>query len=404
MTNRVVITGIGPVSSIGTGKDIFFRNLLDLKLNISEIFSEFKGYKYKSRFVSPMPEFSLEDMNIPSSIYKILQDEDKLTLKSAKLALDDAHIDLKEISECSIILGTGFSGLQRAFESYLVHIGVDEKRFHRMIIPQTMPNSVAAWLSIIFKIKGSSFTINASCASGTIAIGEAYLKIKNGNDKIIITGGVECLKDKHGAIRRGFDVLDTLTKDENGVPYPFSKNRSGFLFNEGAACILILENLDNAIIRKADIYAEITDYKSNSDSFNIVQIEPSGESIKNLLISIINKKKIDYINTHGTGTIPNDEVESRIIREIFGNKNNQPFLNSSKGILGHTLGASGAFETAITALSIKESKLHPNNIPEPMENLNLIPEKTESIIHNAITTSYGFGGHNAALFLKRIEL
>lgn len=420
MQNRVVITGIGAVTSIGIGKKEFWTNILAHKRNIKEIPPRFErgGYKFKSRFHSPFPEFVLAAHGINTPYENIMQEEDKAAILSAKLALTDAGFNVQsagrtfkvdEISDSSVILGTGFSGLQNAFTSYLAHVFGDNKvlkeldnniRYHRMVIPMTMPSSISAWISIIYGLKGSSHTINASCASGTIAIGEAFKRVRNGEDKVVITGGFECMKEEYGGIMRGFDILDTLTKAEDGVPLPFSKKRSGFLCSDGAGCVLILEELEHAKKRGANIYAEIEDFRSNSDACNILQIDSSGAQIIKLLKELKGTKNIDYLNSHGTGTQLNDEVESMVIQKVFGDSAAQPYINSTKGIVGHTIGASGALEAAVTALSIKESKIHGNNIPDPMPNLNLVHKTMDLEVNYAISTSYGFGGHNSGLLFR----
>jgi 3-oxoacyl-[acyl-carrier-protein] synthase II len=213
-----------------------------------------------------------------------------------------------------------------------------------------MPNSPAAWVSICFGIHGQSHTINASCASGTCAVGEAFRRIRDGYDHTVLCGGVENLKESSGAIMRGFDMLGALTKSPDGIPRPFSKNRSGFLFSEGGACMLVLESLEHARARNAPIYAEILDYQACSDAANIVQIEKTGTRITLMLREICRTRRIDYLNAHGTGTETNDAVEEAVIQTIFGDANTQPLVNSTKGILGHTFGTSGALEAAVTAI------------------------------------------------------
>lgn len=424
MSKRVVITGIGPVTSTGIGKESFFANILKHEMCVKRIPADFEtNYEFKSKYYTPLPEFSFADYELPAHYEKVMQDEDRIAALAAKLALEDAGFKIIKdgktnkvdgLSECSVILGTGFSGLETAFHSYLVHIIKDEKiindlikkriRFNRMIIPMMMPNSVSAWVSILFKLKGSCFTVNASCASGAYAVGESFKRIKDGYDKLVLAGGVECLKENTGAVMRGFDMLGALTKSADGAPVPFSKKRSGFLFSEGAGCILVLEELNHALKRKADIYAEIIDYQSNSDGFNIVQIENSGSQIIKLLKKLKGNRKIDYLNSHGTGTLPNDEIEAKAIKEVFGSKQSQPLINATKGILGHSIGASGALEAAVTALSIKKSIIHGNQIPDPIEGVNLVSQTIEKPVTYAVSTSYGFGGHNGGILFKRYNL
>lgn len=419
---RVVITGIGPVTSIGTGKDVFFEGILKSRTCIKAIPENFEiGYRFKSRYYSPLPETDLEGYGFPHYYTKVTQGEDKLALIASVLALKDAGFSVDkhensfivpELSSCGVIVGIGISSLEMGFHSYLAHIIKDKNeipkaldavkiRYNRMVVPMIMPNSVASWISITYGLKGTSYTVNAACASGIFAVGNAYQRIKYGPEDVMLTGGVESLSDSFGEIMRGFDVLGVLTQSPNGIPYPFSKTSTGFLFSQGAACILVLEEYQHAIKRGVPIYAEIIDFQSNSDAYNIVQMDPSGIQIKQLIHNLKQDHRIDYINAHGSGTLLNDGIEAEAIAEVFGPKKRQPYINSTKGILGHTLGASGALETAVTALSIKKSQVHGNNIPDPRENLNLVDKSIEAEVNVAMSTSYGFGGHNAGIVLKK---
>ncbi|MCK4820324.1 beta-ketoacyl-[acyl-carrier-protein] synthase family protein, partial [bacterium] len=220
MSNRVVITGIGPVTSIGIGKNTFFRNVMEHKSAIRKIPPEYDSYyTFKSRYHVPFSDPELTDYGI-SSYYKILlHSEDKISVIGAKLAMEDVGFELipdnksfrvEELKESSIILGTSGSGMETVFQTYLAHINYEEQketeipkkkiRFNRMAVPATMPNSIAAWISILYHLNGDCHTINASCASGTIAIGEAFRRIRDGYKKIILTGGIDCLRDKTGMI------------------------------------------------------------------------------------------------------------------------------------------------------------------------------------------------------------
>lgn len=421
-SRRVVITGIGPVCSNGIGKDEFWNNILSQKFVVERIPEKYQSFhNYKTSFYIPFPKINLDDFSFLKKYSSIMEATSVLALVGTELALIDSGIKentnsniATEIFENSgIILGNGIGSLNTGFSFYSFHtynkllkdISADfiKPKFNRMVIPATMPDSATAWVSILYKINSFNYTINASCASGTYAIGEAFHKIKDGYSDMMITGGVECLKDDSGAIIRGFDSLGTLTKSEDGRPMPFSHDRSGFLFAEGGGCILILEELERAQSRGARIYAEIEDYQSNSDAHNIVQVQESGEQIIKLLKSVIGDNKINYLNTHGTGTELNDRVEHEIIKKVFGNKENQPIVNSTKSILGHTIGASGAFEVAVTALSIKNSKIHANLSDNNFDDLNLATKTVDMEINYALKTSYGFGGHNAAILLKKYK-
>lgn len=413
MNRRVVITGIGIISSLGNDKEIFFKNLLDKKMSISGIPDNYyKNYKFKSKFHVKSPEINLAEYNFSSYLNNITNDATKYALLGTKNALIDSGFTLENIdkkikinefnNKCIILIGEGFTNLEKSFKSYESHIGISDKAFHRLCVPFMMPNAVSGWVSISFDLHCPNFTINASCASSSLAIGQSYEKIKYQDYDIAITGGIECLKDSSGATMRAFDTLDVLTKSEDGIPRPFTDKRSGFLYNEGAGCILILEELKSAIKRKAKIYAEISDFAANSDAYNIVQIDSSGRYIKELF-SKIDIKNIDYINLHGTGTLLNDRVEKKVIKEIFGTKKNQPICNSTKGIIGHTIGASGAIEAAVCALSMKKKMIHGNLIDEEIQDLNLNIEIMNTKINNALSLSFGFGGHNTILKFSKLE-
>ena len=422
MQRRVVITGIGIVSSLGEGRAEFFQNLLRQRDCIRKIPEAFeRSYRFKSRFYVPFPPLDRAEKEIPTRYHGFLQGVQKIGIVSAKLALEDAGYSIirearafriEELPPCSVCIGVGFIGVEEVFRTYAAHTctatGQQPQcnglpQCNRLIIPTMMPNSVSAWISILFQVKGDCFTLNASCASGTYAIGEAYRRIKDGYVSVVLAGGVECLREESGCAMRGFDVLGALTKSEDGNPMPFSNRRSGFLFAEGGGCVMILEELEHARRRSAPIYAEIADYRSDSDAHSILQIEKSGVQIKRILEELKGTRKIDYLNSHGTGTILNDAVEARVIREVFGGSRNQPLINSTKGIIGHTIGASGAIEAAVVAMSIRESKVHGNAITDPLDDLNLATRTMDTPVRYGISTSYGFGGHNAGLLFKRYE-
>lgn len=417
-SKRVVVTGIGPVTSIGTGREEFWNRLLENKSNIKQIPSTFENeYHFKSRHYVPFPEFSLESFGFPSRMNMLMEETSKLAIIGTKLAFEDAdiHPDYFKESEAGeramAVLGNGICSIKGGFEAFATHTQSNNPeflqkygygpRFNRMAIPSVMPDSPSCWISIHYGLKGETFTLNTSCASGTYAIGEAFRKIRDGYADVVVTGGVECLQDNSGTIMRGFDTLGTLTRSETGFPMPFSEKRSGFLFAEGGGCILILERLDKALERGAPIHCEVLGYESSSDAFNLVQIEPSGKQIKKMIRRVVGDEKVDYFNTHGTATILNDEFEKNLILDVFGQKKNQPLVNSTKGTLGHTIGASGALEAAVAAMSIKFGKVHRNMTEDGFDELNLVNESGDADVSCALSTSYGFGGHNAALLMKK---
>lgn len=403
MKRRVVVTGIGPITSIGIGKRDFFDRLLACETNVKEIPAAYEARcRFKSRYYTPFPDFRLPD-EVETKYENVMEKTSQIAVAATHLALRDAG--LKDVERASVILGVGISTLKTAFQSHLAHLGEHTAaRFNRMIIPMMMTNAAAAWVSILFGIKGPAWTLNAACASGTCAIGEAYRKIADGYCDTAIAGGVECLEDSSGSTMRGFDALGALTTSPDGIPRPFSTERSGFLFSEGGGCVLVLEEFEHARRRVARVYAEIAGYAMNSDAHNIVRMEDSGVSIDALLEDLLDGCRPAYFNAHGTGTPMNDQIEAAAIRRLFGDAAHQPLINSTKGFIGHTIGASGAIEAAVAALSIHEGKIHGNILGEPMPDLNLVKETVEMPIESAVSVSFGFGGHNAALFLTKPDL
>ncbi|MBN1577788.1 MAG: beta-ketoacyl-[acyl-carrier-protein] synthase family protein [Chitinispirillaceae bacterium] len=415
-TKRVVITGIGPVTSIGTGKKQFWEGMLAGRNPARKLPASYrKKYIPKTEFYVPLPEIALRDSGLAGRYDRIMQHETRFALVGTRLALEDAGYRLKtegdtivaeNFTDACTILGIGIAGLENAFQSYEAHAGTavaggdgrhPASRYQRMIIPMLMPNAAAAWVTIFFGLTGGSFTINASCASGTAAIGAAFQRIARGVNQCAVCGGVEALSERSGAILRGFDMLGVLTRAQDGAPQPFSAGRSGFLFAEGGGCILILEELTHALRRNARIYAEIIDYADTSDAFNIVRCDPRGNGIVRLLQRLSAGRTIDYLNTHGTGTELNDATERDAVRAVFGTRDCQPLLNATKGLIGHTLGASGAIEAAVCALSIHHGMIHGNRCDEPFPELNLQRKSRKAAIDCAASVSFGFGGHNCGL-------
>lgn len=418
---RVVITGLGPVTNLGIGLKEYLNGLMGGVPRVKPIPESFlQAYSYKSRFYSPLPEINLEKFGLNSTFEKIHQQGDRMVLAGIKLALEDAGFDLSQgrngswsfdgNTHTDLILGTGIGSLQEAFIANMAHTHQDNSqqetligrkiRMNRMVIPMTMPSAAPAWASIIFGLGGASFSLNASCASGTIAIGEAFLRIQSGQSSRVIAGGMENLRDGFGGIMRGFDQIGTLTRNEDGVPKPFTESRSGFLFSEGAAGLLVLEEYDSAIKRNARIYGEILSYRNISEAYSIVQIDPSGEGIRRLLSPLVDEFPLDIVNVHGTGTQANDSAEANVLNELFGEK--LPQIQLTKGLLGHTIGASGALEAITLVNSLYTGLSHPQYAEGPFAGIPLTTEQTSGDFHYGLSHSFGFGGHNAALVMRKL--
>jgi len=459
MNQRVVITGVGVVCSIGQNIDEFWSNCLDGHTVVKTIPEHWFNFaNFNSNIWSPLPE-----LDIPNSI--ISRIEQKQTDMSSQIAvistiqaLDTAGLEYDKLNEkrntfyiknidnekCGVSFGTGVGGIStlascnanqilskqkeklnnikqnlredldknndllEEFTSIQDNM-IFPKRFNPFAVSMIMPNACAANLGIKFNLKRYNRTFCAACASGSIAIGNGFNAIRSGELDIALVGGTEYFYDDYGALYYGFDTVKTLAHGHDNINKanrPFDKKRTGFLFGQGGSAVLIIESLEHAKKRGADIIAEISGYGETCDAHNIMMMESSGEQIKNAIKHClddanIKPKDIDYINTHGTGTMLNDETESKIIEELFKNK---PLLNSTKSLIGHTLGASGAIEAVVTALSIKNKTTHVSkNIDDPIRDLNFVKKVEHCPIKTALSQSFGFGGHNSILAIKEMN-
>jgi 3-oxoacyl-[acyl-carrier-protein] synthase II len=450
---RVVITGMGTLCPLGLTTTDFWRACLSGKQAVSYIPERWLEYAdYTSRYWAPLPEINYADFGIGKIDAMRLDPVSKLSLAAAGQALQDAGIIARPINRkqtifelegldpqrSGVILGTGIGGLNTTLDSHTVHLfsryhqGVEKildsrdidagtrqelhellkkmdfpQRYNPFTVSMIMNNSVSANIGIRYQCKGPNKAISIACASGTAALGQAYAEIKNGNLDFVISGGAEYKYDKTGAVFRGYDIARTLAHDfeSPGVANrPFDKRRNGFLFSEGAAAILILEEKQHALERGANIIAEISAYAETFDAYSIMSPDPDGVQIERMIRSALEQAEIppqelDYINAHGTGTIANDETECQVIDRVFGHR---PAVNSTKSLVGHTIGASGALEAQVAALSIRDQQTHGNaNLDNPISEINLLESKENLVISSVLTHSFAFGGHNCALILKK---
>ncbi len=282
-------------------------------------------------------------------------------------------------------------------------------RFNPFEVSMVMPNAAAAVLGIRYGLTGPNETYCVACASGTIAVGNAWRAVRAGRVDMAVTGGCEYFGDEHGHIFRSFDVAGTLVRDctdPERANRPFDKKRSGFLFSQGGAAVLILEELGHALRRGATPIAEIVGFAQTFDAHSIMALAPSGEQIERMIrLALaeagVQAEEVDYINAHGTGTQNNDAIEAEVIERVFGRR---PLVNSTKSLLGHTIGASGAFEALVTALSLRDGTTHVcKNLEDPVRELNFVREVGPRALRVGLTQSFAFGGHNAALVLRRYE-
>lgn len=400
MNKRIVITGLGIVSCIGIGKERFWDALIEGKSGISKIVS-FDASDYPTHYGGEVKNFNIEDF-IKTKKNKTLNRVSQMAIGASKLALEDAKLNLANFrsERIGVCLGTGGGGQQVLEETNHLWIKKGIDSLDSNFIFKYPCNILSANVAIEFEFKGFNITISTACASGNYAIGYGYNLIKSGKADIMFAGGADAFSKSAFA---GFSRIEAMAPDKC---QPFDKNRKGMLLGEGAG-ILILESLENALKRKANIYAEILGYSLNSDAYHmsVPQIDSIARLIKNALVDTdLRPKDIDYICAHGTGTVYNDKVECQAIKKVFKKYRDVP-TSSIKSMLGHAMGAASAIETIACALVVKHDIIPPTinyETPDFECNIDCVPnvsrrQKVEIALNNA----FAFGGSNACLVIKK---
>ena len=398
---RVVITGIGPICSLGTDHEEIFSRLCSkeqVKKRLDK--NNPARQKIKAEWYVPYPDI-YSDGKYADKLAQTRKNAVKSAYAAAKaalIAMDDAGLE-KADDDTMVIVGTDSFSMEEIVEETLKFDKT--QKLYSMMIPYTIQSAIASWVTIALGVHGMSSVINMACASSTTSVGICYEYIQDGKCDMAVCGGTSYIGDRNMTMFKGFEYLKCSSTNKNGDVFPFSKEKNGFLFSEGAACMLVIEELEHAKKRGAEIYAEITGFSCSSDAYNIVSMYPEGTVVEEMLRGLIKDKKIDYYNAHGTATILNDEVEANVIRRIFGSRDTQPAINTSKPFLGHTLGASGALEIAICVDTIRHGKVHGNLCGTILDDLNYVPETREMRVDRAVSASLGFGGHNSAIMIER---
>jgi nodulation protein E len=400
--NRVVITGIGVVSPVGHTLDEFWSALIEPRSGIRPLTSV-PTERLETRIAAQVDDFDPASHFNPKSV-GFLDRFSQFAVCAARAAVRDAGLEISpELAlETATIVGSGVGGQSTLEESYFKLYGQNSPRVRPLTIPRSMVNAAGSHVSIDLGLKGPAWTVVSACASATHAIGQAFHLLRNGQAPVALAGGTEaCLT--FGSLK-AWEALRVLSPD---TCRPFSKTRSGFVLGEGAA-MLVLETRDNARRRDARIYAELLGFGMSADAVDITAPDVDGARraiAAALRDAKLNPDDIDYVNAHGTGTILNDKSEAQALHRIFASRIDHVPVSSTKGVLGHSLGATGAFELAATALALHTQTMPPTaNFEEtdPECALDCIPNTArQAPIRNAISNSFAFGGLNAVLALGR---
>ncbi len=402
---RAVITGIGAISCIGNNISEITKSL---KLGTSGIrFNEsYKELGMRSH-ISGSINLNLKDL-IDRKHLRFMGEAASYAYLSAAEAIKDSGLDLSRFSsqDVGVIAGSGGASSRSQVEAADIVKSKGVKRIGPYRVTQTMGNTVSAALATFFGIKGVNFSISSACSTSAHCIGSALEQIQLGKQKIILAGGAE---DEHWTMSSMFDAMGALSSSYNESPEkasrPFDKDRDGFVIAGGAG-MLVVEELDHALERNADIYAEITGYGATSDGDDMVH--PSGEGATNCMLKAVEmhgKDNIDYINAHGTSTPAGDPVELESIKKVFINK--IPPISSTKSQTGHTLGAAGALESIFSLLMLKNSfiskTLNLSSSIDEGEGLDLVSEVRDQDLDAVMNNSFGFGGTNVSLVFEKLK-
>jgi nodulation protein E len=400
--NRVVITGIGVVTPIGSTRDAFWSALVEARSGIGPI-TLIPTERLNIRIAAQVLDFKPAEHFDPRR-ESLLDRFAQFAVVAARSALRDSQLELTEemALDAATIIGNSTGGMNTLDDSFLKLYSQNGTRAHPLSIPRLMSNAACSAVSMDLGLKGPTYTIASACSSGTHAIGQAFQMVRTGQSPIALTGGTEaCLTV---GTFKGWEALRVLSSD---TCRPFSRTRSGLVLGEGAA-MFVLEEREHAIARGAPIYAEMLGFGMSADAGDITAIDPSGaaRAMRSALKDArINPDDIDYVNAHGTGTALNDKGETIALRYAFGDVADHLAVSSSKAVLGHSLGAAGALELAATALALHHQIIPPTaNFEEadPDCDLDYVPNTARNApIKNAMSSSFAFGGLNAVLVLGR---
>ena len=407
---RVVITGMGVIAPNGVGLKTFWDSLANGRSGIGRI-TRFNAVSYASQIAGEVKDFNpLDYMNAKS--VRRMDRFSQFAVACVRMALDDSRMEITQDNsdKVGIALGSALGGFPMAEEQYAIFMEKGLKRVDPLLAIKPFSGGSASQVSIEFGIRGYSNTIGGGCAVGSDSVGYAFHTIKNNLAEVMVTGASEApiAPLTFGA----FSLIGALSKknsDPTTASRPFDKKRDGFVMGEGAA-VLILEDLEHALGRNAPIYAEILGYGTTNDGYHMVQPSPTGEQAKRaiqmaLLEANMESKEIDYINAHGSSTPLNDKIETKVIKEVFGEHAYEVPVSSIKSMVGHCLGAAGSIEIIASVLTIQNQFIPPTinyEFPDPECDLDYVPNRgRKNAVKTILTNSYGFGGKNSALIIRK---
>lgn len=411
MKHRVVVTGMGVMTSLGTEVDQLWSNLLEGKSGVSHIES-FDVSEYPTRIAAEIKGFNPEDY-VEKKEARKMDRFVQFAVAASKTALADSKLEVGanvDPERIGVIVGSGIGGLGTWEDQFSTLLQKGPKRVSPFFIPMMIANMASGQVSMLTGAKGPNTAVVSACATGTHSIGESFKMIQNGSVDAMICGGAEATIRPTGLA--GFSAMRAMSvrNDEpEKASRPFDTGRDGFVMGEGAG-VLVLESLEHAIARGANIYAELIGYGLSSDAHHMTEPDPDGAA-RCMKLAVrdagIKPEDVDYINAHGTSTPVGDRSETNAIKMAFGEHAYKLAVSSTKSMTGHLLGAAGGVEAIIVALTLKNGIIAPTiNLEDqdPECDLDYVPnEARKADVKIALSNSFGFGGHNATVAMKVYE-
>ena len=411
--NRVVVTGLGLITALGTGIEKSWKKIVAGETGIAKIES-YDVSEMPVQIAGEVKDFDPTEFGIEKKEIKKLARNTQFAIAATKMALEDSKlvIDENNAEEVGVIVSSGIGGIEVFEAQHQTMLEKGVRRISPFTIPAMIANMASGNIGIYFGAKGPNKSVVTACAAGTHSVGDAFEMIKNGRAKAMIAGGTEAAITPFAMNAfANMKALSTRNDEPEKASRPFSADRDGFVMGEGAG-ILILEELESAKARGAKIYAEIVGYGETCDAHHITAPVEGGEGAARAFKMALKEgnialDEVTYINAHGTSTPANDKNETAAIKTVFGDHAKELMVSSTKGATGHGLGAAGGIEAVIIAKSISEGVIPPtinyDNL-DPECDLNYVPNKAaEKEINVAMSSSLGFGGHNAVIAMRRYK-
>ncbi len=409
---RVVITGIGLVTALGHTVDETWEAVCQGKSGVGPI-TNFDGREYPVTFAAEVRDF---DPGLYLERKEVRRNDPftHLAVAASRQALENARLSITEqlAPDVGVCIGSGVGGLLTLHEQFTVLHEKGPRRVSPFLVPMMMINAASGVVSLLTGAQGPAWATVSACATSGNAIGDAWETIRRGTARVMLAGGSEkAVTPLSMAAFANMHALSRRNEDPQGASRPFDAERDGFVMGEGAG-ILVLEDLDFALERGAPILAELVGYGSTADAYHITEPAPGGEGLSRCMARALQSAgldpwQVDYINAHGTSTRLNDAAETLAIKNCFGDHAYKLAISSTKSMLGHTFGAAGAVEAAITILTIVHGIITPTiNLehPDPDCDLDYVPNQARKAdVRVALSNSMGFGGHNTSLIFKRYD-